>query len=370
MTALRTSGRRPRPSRLFMTADAGDVFRYAVELIGGLAPSGVATTLALLGPRMSASQRARLRRIENIEVIETGLPLDRLAEDEESVIDGARRIAALAEGADIVHLNTPALALADYPAPVVVAAHSCLESWWESVNEGPSPADFLWRTRLTRHGLRRADVIVCPSRAFARELRAIYGCEPIAVHNGCEATPLPETFHPAPCAFTAGRLWDEGENVATMDAAARRSGIPFLAAGPRVGPDGAAVAPIHLRLLGRLSEAELATHLARRPIFVSAALYQPFGLAVLEAAQAGCALVLSEIASFRELWDGAAVFVPARDARALAVAVARIAADAALRADLGAAAQRRAAAYTACEMASRMSALYAELISRRRGAAA
>jgi glycogen(starch) synthase len=353
-----------------MTADAGDVLRYAVELIDGLAPWGVMTTLALHGPRMSASQRARLRRIENIEVIETGLPLDRLAKDAEAVIDSAHRIAALADGADMIHLNTPALAIADYHAPVVVAAHSCLESWWESVKDGPSPSDFLWRTRLMRQGLRRADAIVCPSRAFARDLRAIYGCEPIAVHNGCAAPRLPEAILPAPWAFTAGRLWDEGENVATMDAAARRSGLPFLAAGPRLGPDGAAVAPAHLRLLGRLSEAELAARLAQRPIFVSAALYQPFGLAVLEAAQAGCALVLSDIATFRELWDGAALFVPACDAQALAVAVSRIAADPVSRAELGAAAQRRAAVYTACEMASRMSAIYADLLSRRRGVAA
>lgn len=360
-----------RPSRLFMTADAVDgVFRYAAELIEGLAPYGVATTLALLGPRMSASQRARLRRIDALDVIETGLSLDRLAETAASVIDSARRIAALAEGADIVHLNTAALAIADHSAPVIVAVHSCLESWWESVKQGPSPPDFIWRTRLMTQGLRRADAIVCPSRAFARELRAIYGCKPIAVHNGCEAPSGSAVSIPAPWGFTAGRLWDEGKNVATMDAAARRMGLPFLAAGPRIGPEGSAVSPTHLRLLGRLSEAELAAQLAQRPIFVSAALYEPFGLAVLEAAQAGCALVLSDIASFRELWDGAALFTPPLDAEALAVAVSRIAADPRLRAELGAAAKRRAADYSARAMASRMSAIYAGLLSRRRGAAA
>jgi hypothetical protein len=35
---------------------------------------------------------------------------------------------------------------------------------------------------------------------------------------------------------------------------------------------------------------------------------EPFGLAVLEAAQAGCPLVLSDLPGFRELWDGAALF--------------------------------------------------------------
>jgi glycogen(starch) synthase len=362
---------RLRSWRLFMTADAlGDELRYGVELIDGLAPFNVVTTLALLGPRPSASQRARLRRIGRVEVIETGLPVDRLAQDAESVVDAARRIAAIADGADIVHLSAPALAIADFRAPVVVAAQSCHESRWESVTDEPSPTDFIWRRRLARQGLRRADAIVCPSNAFARELRAIYGCEPIVVHNGCAASRSPEERPLAPWALTAGRLWDAGENVATIDAAARRSGLPFLAAGPRLGPDGSAASTTCLRLLGRLSEAELAAQLAQRPIFVSAAVYEPFGLAALEAAQAGCALVLSDIATFRELWDGAAVFAPPRDAEAFAVAVSRIAADSVMRVELGAAAQRRAAVYSVEEMSSRMAAIYAGLLSSGRGAAA
>ena len=42
--------------------------------------------------------------------------------------------------------------------------------------------------------------------------------------------------------------------------------------------------------------------------------YEPFGLAVLEAAQAGMALVLSDTPGFRELWDDAAIFVAGEDA--------------------------------------------------------
>jgi glycogen synthase len=60
---------------------------------------------------------------------------------------------------------------------------------------------------------------------------------------------------------------------------------------------------------------------AQARIFASAALYEPFGLTVLEAAQARCALVLSDIPTFRELWDGAALFAPARDPQAFAEAI-------------------------------------------------
>ena len=42
---------RPPPTRLLMTADAvGGVWTYALDLAAGLAPFGVETTLAVLGP--------------------------------------------------------------------------------------------------------------------------------------------------------------------------------------------------------------------------------------------------------------------------------------------------------------------------------
>src|SRR3546814_16818778 len=71
-------------------------------------------------------------------------------------------------------------------------------------------------------------------------------------------------------------------------------------------------------LLGVLGEASMAAWRERAGIFVSPSLYEPFGLAVLEAAMSGCALLLSDIPTFRELWDGAAVFTPAGDSDALA----------------------------------------------------
>ncbi len=61
-------------------------------------------------------------------------------------------------------------------------------------------------------------------------------------------------------------------------------------------------------------------------VFASCARYEPFGLAVLEAAQAGMALVLSDIPSLREIWDGAAMFADPRDAAGFAAAL-RVALD-------------------------------------------
>jgi len=92
-------------------------------------------------------------------------------------------------------------------------------------------------------------------------------------------------------------------------------------------------------------------------VFASAARYEPFGLAVLEAAQAGCALVLSDIPSFRELWDGAAVFVAPGDEEGWVSALIAAQADPAL----GTAARARAAHYTADAMVDATAAILAQL---------
>jgi glycosyltransferase involved in cell wall biosynthesis len=146
--------------------------------------------------------------------------------------------------------------------------------------------------------------------------------------------------------FTAGRLWDAGKNLITVDAAASRVPVPVCAAGPISGPNGTTIACTNLRLLGALNEAAMATEYASAAVFVSVARYEPFGLAVLEAAQAGCALVLSDIPTFRELWDCAAIFVDPDDPAALADVLRSLTRLPARCAHLGELARQRAASFT------------------------
>jgi glycosyltransferase involved in cell wall biosynthesis len=115
--------------------------------------------------------------------------------------------------------------------------------------------------------------------------------------------------------------------------------------------------------LGVLEPLELQDLMTRSQAFVSCAFYEPFGLAVLEAAQAGCALVLSDLPTFRELWDGAALFVPPSDARAIADALSKVAADTVLRDGLASAAETRAARYTIGKCADELAALLRSLVA-------
>lgn len=360
---------RPLPMTFLLTADAvGGVFTHAIDLVRGLAPHGVRTTLVMLGPPMAAHQQAVAREVDGLTVVETGLPLDWLAATPGALLAAAEQVCdlAFAHKADLVHLNTPALALAEYPCPVVVGVHSCLASWWGAVEEGPLPVDFAWRTQLMAQALAQADAVTCPTHAFATCVLALYGAAPVVVHNGRapSATPTRQVASAPSLAFSAGRVWDRGKNAHTLDAAAAHMDVPVLLAGPTVSPQGDAIRVTNAVALGALEEAAIRKHLAQRPIFVSAALYEPFGLGVLEAAQAGCPLVLSDIATFRELWHGAALFVPARDAEGFAGAVNAIAGDERLARALSRAAQRRAAAYDVKVMSAGMADLYRALLLR------
>jgi glycogen(starch) synthase len=309
-------------AHVFATTDAvGGVWTYALELAQGASARGIETTLAVLGPSPSEAQVAQSAGIRGLRLIDTGLPLDWTAESSATIAAAAVRLGELAglSGADLIHLNSPAFATRrPFRKPVVGVLHSCLATWWRAVRSGPLPEDFAWRTSLLREGMVACDAIITPSGAYADSVAETYGLErPYVVHNGRSAAPrAPETRKPV--VVTAGRLWDPGKNATVLDALAARLKAPILAIGPLTGPNGEQAVLRHARHIGPLGADEVRDIFAGAAIFVSAARYEPFGLAVLEAAQAGCALVLADIPTFRELWDGMARFADPDDPAAFA----------------------------------------------------
>jgi glycosyltransferase involved in cell wall biosynthesis len=358
---------KPSDLRILVTADAvGGVWQYSMELAAGLSRLGIQTVLAVMGPPPTGEQSAAAAEIPGLELVDTGLALDWLADDGEALrrAGDAVRELAFERKVDLVQLNTPALAAqARFEVPVVAVQHSCVATWWAAVQGTELPQDFAWRTALVRAGLHAADLVVTPTAAFGEAVRRQYQLPeaPRTVHNGRTPLDMPQGA-PHDFVFTAGRLWDEGKNLGTIDAAAAGVAVPIHAAGPLKGPNGAEVMFDNIHCLGTLSEAALARWLAARPVFVSAALYEPFGLAVLEAAAAGCPLILSDIPTFRELWDDVALFVPARDEAGFTRAIANLVGDDFERAVMGRAARERAARFTADAMAAQMATLYRSLL--------
>jgi hypothetical protein len=204
------------------------------------------------------------------------------------------------------------------------------------------PAPWAWQRELNARGLRAADAVLVPSRSHGRAVEASYGslrrltvvANATAHHAG--------TAHKQPVVAAAGRWWDEGKNGATLDRAAGFTDWPVLMAGATRGPNGAACDLRNARALGQLSGPQVRSLIGSAGIVASPSLYEPFGLVALEAASAGAALVLADIPTYRELWSGAALFVPPRDADAWTATINGLAADDAEREMLGARASARA----------------------------
>jgi glycosyltransferase involved in cell wall biosynthesis len=355
---------------VLMTADAvGGVWQYTLDLSEGLRPCGVRTTIAVLGPPPSADQQA-LAEATGAKLILTGLPLDWTAHSRHEVEEASRTIARIAAQIrpDLLHLNSPALAAnAPFDVPVVAVCHSCVATWWQAVKGGSLPEEFVWRTELVARGYASADRLLAPTLAFAQATAQAYDLvqTPTVVRNGRRSVSVSRSVPGEHIIFTAGRLWDEGKNFAVIDRVASHLTVPVLAAGPLEGPNGTHVKAAHAKVLGWLSDAEITQNLSAKPIFISMARYEPFGLAVLEAAQMECALVLSDIPTFRELWEGAALFVDPRDERAIAEIINRLLQDPEDRAALGRAARERADAYTVDAMSAGVLNIYHSVLCQR-----
>ncbi len=348
--------------RLFMTTDAvGGVWRYAVTLAAELARAGVSVRLGVIGPRPTLDQSAEAAAVPNLSLEHVDAPLDWVAADAAALRAGSRAIAEAARGwgADLVQVNQPAYAAARCDMPVVTVAHSCVETWWRGTHGAPAPAEWAWHRDAVGEGLTAAAVAVAPSRSFAAMLQQAYrlGRPLLAVPNGIAAGAVRRPK--GEFALASGRVWDASKNFAVLDAAAPAIRWPVRLAGEYAAPAGAtALAFRNVRCLGHLGRRAIADAYAAAPVYVSPSLHEPFGLGVLEAADAGAALVLSDIPSFRELWDGAALFFAPNDVAGLAAAANRLIDDAELRQRMAKAARQRAARYSIAETARGMRATY------------
>jgi glycogen(starch) synthase len=324
-----------------MTADTvGGVWTYALDLANALAPHGVEVELATMGRQLDGDQRAQLARSAVVALHESQFALE-WEDDPWDDVDRAGRWLLELEARlrpDVVHLNGFAHGSLWWRAPVVVVAHSCVRSWWQAVKGEPAPATWARYARAVEAGLRGANAVVAPTDAMLDALARNYAfaTDRYVVHNGRGTTSPP--CQKEPFVFAAGRFWDEAKNLRALERVRDRVPWPVVVAG--------AGSPV-----GRLKDADLASCLARAAVFAAPARYEPFGLTILEAARADCALVLGDITSLREVWGDAALFVSPDDDEALAAALRLLARDAELRVELGRRARRRAARYTLARMA-------------------
>ena len=360
---------------MLLVADAvGGVFTHAIELARALITSRVRVVLATEGAELSADRRRAVASLRGVEHEGRPYRLEWMPDPWDDVAAAGRWLLALEERVrpDVVHTCELAHGALPFRAPKLVAAHSCVISWFEAVRGAPAPAEWERYRAVVRAGLRGAGAVVTPTAWMARALVRHHAPipAPAVVPNGRDAG----RFWPGPkeeLVLAAGRVWDEAKNVGALARVAPRLPWPVFVAGDATAPGGdptAIAAPASApptgraaTFLGRLPEEELARWLSRAAIFAHPARYEPFGLTVLEAALSGCALVLGDLESLRETWDGAALFVPPWNDDALVDAVSALVRDEGGRRALADAARQRGRALTPRRMATGYRAIYTAL---------
>lgn len=351
-----------RPRRILMTIDAvGGVWQYAMALAERMVADGHAIVFAGLGPAPSPPQRRQAEQIGALAWLET--PPDWMAASSAELRRLPDELGTLVRdhAIDLLHLNAPAQAAGlSAPCPVVAVSHSCVVSWFHVVRGSSPPRAWAWHEDRNRAGFERADVVLAPSASHAASLGACYG--PLSrlrvVHNGASSTPMRTSRQDM--IFAAGRWWDAGKNGQVLDAAAASSIWPVLCAGALTAPNGDGISFSHAMALGSMPHDKIRHLMGAAGIFVSPSIYEPFGLAALEAAQAGTPLVLADIPTYRELWSGAALFFAPNDPVALADAINRLCASAPMRTRLGSSAMRRSRRYTLSKQAAATGLAYDE----------
>ena len=353
-------------AHVLMTTDTvGGVWSYSVELAHELANHGVRVTLASMGAPVSASQRAQVAALPSVALHESSFRLEWMDQPWADVDAAGEWLLSLESKLrpDVVHLNGFAHGALPFRAPQIVVAHSDVLSWFEAVRGTDAPESWRKYRERVRAGLLAAKFVVAISGAVADSIGRHYDVPPpTVIHNGVAS----QGYSCGPkedLVLGSGRAWDEAKNLLTLDAAAGVISWPVYIAGATESPNGNAVTFRHAQPLGFVAAHNLRDWYSRASVYALPAVYEPFGLTILEAALSGCALVLGDIPSLRELWARAATFVPPRDVSAIASAIESLAARPRIVREMGRRAYERARCFTAKKMAACYLELYRQLLN-------
>jgi len=304
----------PAPiERILMTADTvGGVWTYALDLCRAYSAGGINVCLATMGGPLSANQQADAAAIQGLEICSGDYKLEWMDDPWTDIEEAGEWLLSLDRRfkPDIIHLNGYAHAALNWSAPVLVVAHSCVLSWWQAVKHTAAPPEWTTYRECVKQGLRAADQVVTISQSYADELNRLYG--PLenmnVIYNGREA----DDFYVGDKkmqAFAMGRIWDEAKNLSILGEITNKHRLPICVAGDNRHPDtGVPVNLSDVELMGVLSQERVKWQLATSYAYISPSKYEPFGLAVLEAALSGCLLLLADIPTLKELWQDSALY--------------------------------------------------------------
>lgn len=328
-----------------------------------------------------------------------GDPEDRI------VLPGAMRRAVMAEAArsDLIHVQTPfsahyaGLAAARaHRIPVVATYHTLFEEYLHLyARHLPEAWLRAFARRISRSQCNALDATIVPSKAMEKRLREYRIASPL--HVLPTGIPLGQfaigdrSAHRArfrsryrippeqPVVLFVGRAAHEKNIAFLIDALAHaRASVPDLLL--IIAGEGPALTELqehaersgqaeHVRFLGYLDrERELPDCYAAADLFAFASVTETQGLVLLEAMAVGLPVVSLAEMGTRDLLDARqGAIVPRFDVADFGSALASLASDPQLRAQLGHQARELALAWSDEELTDRLAALYRREIARKTG---
>jgi len=356
--------------RILMTTDTvGGVWIYSLELCKALQKYGVQIHLLAMGHWPSEEQEKEAAALQNIILYKSDFKLEWMQDPWEDVEKARKWINCVYHtvNPDLIHLNNYAQVCEDWECPTVSDFHSCVQTWWQAVKGTSAPAQWQQYTETVKSSLQCSDVVVSPSKAILEKAQSTHGftSDTRVIYNGRDLQ-FPDKKEKENIIFCIGRIWDEGKNLLMLAKVARNLPWPVYIAGSNINPStGKAVEIENVHFLGSLTQAEVKSWIQRSGIFVSPTKYEPFGLAILEAAQAGCALALSNIETLQEIWGEAALYFDPLDREEAEAQILRLIQEKALREEYSEKALARAAEYTSEKMGEAYFELYTESINKK-----
>jgi glycosyltransferase involved in cell wall biosynthesis len=321
--------------RILVTADTvGGVWTYTRELVTGLTLRGIQVTLVSFGCMPAAGQTHWMKGLCGLDYRPTAFKLEWMQESEADLIASSKYLEAVIEEThpNLLHLNQFYYGALECGLPRILVAHSDVVSWWVAVHQQEPPESewIRWYKTVVRRGIAAATAVVAPSQWMLDQISR-YGAKPAAsrvIYNGRTPALFDSQGIKQNLVVTIGRQWDQGKNAALL--LRRQIPAPVCIVGserhPEFPRDAWAGRRLHpgVRFEGEQNEFQLGRLLARASVYAATSCYEPFGLAPVEAALSRCAIVASDIPSFRELWDGAAFFFRNNDAESLGEALEQL----------------------------------------------
>ncbi|GAA4549072.1 glycosyltransferase family 4 protein [Amycolatopsis samaneae] len=258
-------------------------------------------------------------------------------------------------GGDAVHAPTP-LAPPRVPAgkTLTVTVHDTVP-WTHP--ETLTSRGVSWHRSMISRAARRATGLVVPTRAVADELAVLIDVavpvkvipHGVRIPAGEAEVELPERY-----VLAVGTIEPRKGIDVLIEAVAGIEGVSLVVAGQQGwgGVDPVRLAKDHglpedrFRLLGRVSDAELATVLRGAEALAVPSLTEGFGLPLLEAMAAGVPVVHTDVPALAEVAGGAGLMVPRGDVDALTLGLREVLGSARRAAELSTRGKERARAFT------------------------